>query len=234
MAPAARTVLEADILPAYLPKRRWFAAKDQVLRRCRIAYALPLHGASEPVLLAEVDAEVDRHHERYLLPLGVMWEEDTIEALPQQLGLARLRRGRRIGMLTDGFAVDGLAEAILSGLRASATFDLPEHEAIQFRPTARLATLDLPAAPDIRRLSAEQTNSSFVVGDALVVKLIRHVAAGIHPEAEMTRFLTERGFPNTAALIGEVVRIDADGRPAHPDPGAELRAQPGRRLGLDP
>ncbi len=213
MAPASRRLLETDILPAYLPKRRWFASKDQALRRCRIAYALPLHGAAEQILLVEVDAELDASHERYLLPLGVMWEEDTIEALPQQLGLARLRRGRRVGMLTDGFAVDAFADVILGGLRSSATFALPEGEAIRFLPTARLAALDLPETPDIRRLSAEQTNSSLVVGDALVMKMIRHVAAGIHPEAEMTRFLTERGFPNTAALVGEVVRIDAEGTP---------------------
>src|SRR5215472_4461001 len=31
-------LLERDVLPAYLPKRRWFAAKDQKLEQARIAY----------------------------------------------------------------------------------------------------------------------------------------------------------------------------------------------------
>src|SRR3712207_7816828 len=36
---------------------------------------------------------------------------------------------------------------------------------------------------------------------------------GIHPEAEVTRYLTEAGFGNTAPLLGEAVRIAADGTP---------------------
>jgi maltose alpha-D-glucosyltransferase/alpha-amylase len=47
----------------------------------------------------------------------------------------------------------------------------------------------------------------------VVLKVIRHVTAGVHPEGEMTRVLTERGFANIAPLLGEVVRIGADGTP---------------------
>ena len=65
------------------------------------------------------------------------------------------------------------------------------------------------------------------------MKLLRRVGAGIHPEVEMTRYLTERGFANTPPLLGEVARVDADGTAAHADAGAGLRAQPGRRLELD-
>ena len=42
---------------------------------------------------------------------------------------------------------------------------------------------------------------------------MRRVFPGIHPEAEMGRYLTERGFANTAPLLGEVTRYDADGTP---------------------
>ncbi len=46
-----------------------------------------------------------------------------------------------------------------------------------------------------------------------MVKVIRHVVGGIHPEAEMTRHLTELGFQNIAPLFGEVLREDAEGTP---------------------
>ena len=211
--PAHRAILERDILPAYLARRRWFAAKDEKLLRCRIAYAVRLPGAGAPVAFAELEVDLPGRTERYLLPLGVVWEEEATGALSDQLGLARLRRGRRVGVLTDGFAVDGLVEALAAGLRTRAVVPLPDGGELRFLPTSRLDALDLPANPEIRRLSAEQTNSSLVVADAAVVKLIRHVAPGIHPEAEMTRFLTERGFANTAPLLGEVVRVDAEGTP---------------------
>ncbi len=211
--PAHRMILERDILPAYLARRRWFAAKDERLLQCRIAYAVPLPGTEQPVLFAELAVDLPGHTEHYLLPIGVVWEEETSGALAEQLGLARLRRGRRVGILTDGFAVDGLVQALAAGLQAKAVLALPDGGALRFVPSSRLSALDLPDDADIRRLSAEQTNTSLVVGDSAVVKLIRHVAAGIHPEAEMTGFLTARGFANTAPLLGEVIRLDADGTP---------------------
>ena len=50
-----------------------------------------------------------------------------------------------------------------------------------------------------------------IVGDVAMLKLFRRVAAGPHPEAEMGRYLTEQGFANIAPLLGEMVRVDADG-----------------------
>jgi maltose alpha-D-glucosyltransferase/alpha-amylase len=47
----------------------------------------------------------------------------------------------------------------------------------------------------------------------VVIKLVRRTLAGIHPEAEMTRYLGEHGFANTASLYGEMLRIDHDGTP---------------------
>ena len=45
------------------------------------------------------------------------------------------------------------------------------------------------------------------------MKVVRRVTAGVHPEGEITRFLTDRGFGNTAPLYGEVVRVDDAGTP---------------------
>jgi trehalose synthase-fused probable maltokinase len=51
-------------------------------------------------------------------------------------------------------------------------------------------------------MGAEQSNSSVVFDDALVLKAFRRVEAGDNPELEMLRFLTERGFANVAPLGG--------------------------------
>ena len=212
LLPQGRAILEGEALPAYLPKRRWFAAKDQNLRGTRIAYAVPLPGAQE-VLLAEVTAEFAGGRENYVLPLAIAWEEERPSPLPQQLALARVRRGRRVGFITDGFAVDALTIGIVDALRRRAILPLPNGAVLRFEPTARMDELQLPAQPEIRRLSAEQSNSSLILGDTLVLKLMRHVGSGINPEVEMTRVLTERGYVNAPPLFGEVVRMDTDGTP---------------------
>jgi len=51
-----------------------------------------------------------------------------------------------------------------------------------------------------------------VIGDTIVLKVIRKVAGGLHPEAEMGRFLTLNGFANTPAMLGEVSRQGDDGQ----------------------
>ena len=206
----ARQVIEGEALPAYLPKRRWFASKAERLERARISYAVALPGTS--VLFSEVETLSAGRMEQYVLPLGIAWEDETTSVLVTQLALTRVRQGPRMGYLTDGFALDGLTEGMLAGLRDGAVIAI-EGGRLEFRPTPLMQDLVLAEDAEIRRLSAEQSNSSWIVGDALVLKLVRRVLAGVHPEGEMTRLLTARGFGNTAPLFGELVRVSADGTP---------------------
>ncbi len=209
LLPQARRVLESEALPAYVPKRRWFASKGEKVSALSLAYGVKMPGVPD-VMLVEIEAAVGDRAERYVLPLAIVWEDETSGALAQQLALTRIRRSRRVGVLTDGFASDSFAIGVLAQLNGGAPIKLKDGE-IRFVPTTRMAELELPAGAEIRRFSAEQSNSSLVVADTVVLKIVRHVLAGVHPEGEMTRFLTEKGFANIAPLFGEVIRIDADG-----------------------
>ena len=213
LQPVSRGILEKETLPAYLPRRRWFAAKTETLAAARLAYAVPLPGVAD-VLFAEVVAHLPGREEHYVLPLAIVWESETPGALPLGLALTRVRRGPRVGLLTDAFAADAFAHGVVALIRQSAELTLQGGGRLLFHPTSRMENVDLPPAPELRRLSAEQSNSSLIVGDSLVLKIVRRASAGIHPEGEMTRVLTERGFANTAPLFGEVTRIDPDGTPS--------------------
>jgi maltose alpha-D-glucosyltransferase/alpha-amylase len=208
----ARGLLETEVLPEYLPKRRWFAAKGERLLGTRIAYAVPV--PDQPVILAEIEAHVGERRERYVLPMGLAWEDEALDPLVQPLALARIRRGARVGFLTDAFTLDPMVRAWIGALRGRVSVDLEDGEGrVEFRPTTLMDGFKVAHHAPIRRFSAEQSNSSLVLDDRLVLKIVRRVAAGIHPEGEMTRHLTERGFGNTAPLYGEVVRVGADGTP---------------------
>jgi maltose alpha-D-glucosyltransferase/alpha-amylase len=50
-----------------------------------------------------------------------------------------------------------------------------------------------------------------VIGSSLVLKLIRKVASGVHPELEMSAYLTGADFRNISPLLGSVVRRDSKG-----------------------
>jgi maltokinase len=58
-----------------------------------------------------------------------------------------------------------------------------------------------PKGP-MREMGAEQSNTSVVFGEDLVLKVFRRLEPGVNPELEMLRFLSLRGFPNIAALAG--------------------------------
>ncbi|MGH2916696.1 MAG: phosphotransferase, partial [Solirubrobacteraceae bacterium] len=60
----------------------------------------------------------------------------------------------------------------------------------------------LPVGATARAIGVEQSNSSFVVGDATVLKVLRRLEPGGSPELEMLQFLTAHEFPGIAALQG--------------------------------
>ena len=208
----ARTLLEREVLPEYLPKRRWFSSKSERLGSVRFANLVQLiPGRASRTLFGEIEAQTGERTERYCLPLAVAPEPDCIP-LGQQLALSRIRRGPLVGYLTDGFASDDFTSDVLSLIGKQASLQL-ESGTLQFSKTDRFDELELPSPPTVRRLSAEQSNSSQIVDDLLVLKIIRKVLPGIHPEAEISRYLTERGYANTPPMYGEVARIDPDGTP---------------------
>ncbi|HEY5302205.1 MAG TPA: maltose alpha-D-glucosyltransferase, partial [Acetobacteraceae bacterium] len=208
---AQRAVVECDVLPAYLAVRRWFAAKDQALAEARLMALTILPSSDRELVLAEIETAVDGDSARWLLPLAVVWEDEANPApLPGQLALARVRRVSRVGLLTDGFALPDFVHALMHGFAEDARVPADGGE-IRFEPTEQMRDITLTADAEMTWLSAEQSNSSLIVGDAAMVKLFRRVVAGAHPEAEMSRYLTEHGFAHTPALLGEMVRVDADG-----------------------
>jgi maltose alpha-D-glucosyltransferase / alpha-amylase len=201
-----RSALEREILPAYLAKRRWFAMKDRTLLAARLASLVALPNAELELLLAEIETETQGGTARWLLPLAIAWEDRQTGPLPTQLALARVRRGARVGLLTDAFALPEFAGSVLTGLISNA-----QAGELRFEATSRMAEVVVPPDAEMKWLAVEQSNSSMIVGDVTMLKLFRRVSAGPHPEAEMGRYLTEQGFANIAPLLGEIARVDAGG-----------------------
>ncbi len=171
--PRHSNILNSEILPAYLSKRRWFGAKDQVLQAARLISATPIPFA-QGVVLGELEVALTNHTESYQLPLAVAWDDTQPPALAQQLALGRLRQGRRVGFLTDGFAVDAMARGIVRGL-CERSHTTGRTGTIEFIGTDQLDRLEMTGDMPIRWLSAEQSNSSLIVGDLVIIKLIRHI-----------------------------------------------------------
>jgi maltose alpha-D-glucosyltransferase/alpha-amylase len=203
--PRLTNTLSQDVLPPYLGKRRWFGSKGEILHSARLTTATPIAFANN-ILLGELEVDLGGRKDTYLLPLAVSWDDNQPSALAQQLALARIRQGRRVGFLTDGFAMETLARGVIRGLCERAVIS-GRGGTLEFLGTDHLDCVNVNDDMQVHWLSAEQSNSSLILGDMAMVKLIRHIFPGTHPEVEMTRYLTLAGYKNTAQLLGEVARI---------------------------
>jgi maltose alpha-D-glucosyltransferase/alpha-amylase len=206
-----RALLEKDVLPQYLQKRRWFGLKDQSIRSVRIGTVVAIPGCARDVLLCEIDVKTDQETSHWLLPLSLLWESETAGALPTQLAVAGIRSGRRVGLLTDAFALPNFAHGIVATLAAATEVTIPEG-VLQFRPSPWARDILASSADgDVNWLSAEQSNSSLTIGNTIMLKVLRRISAGEHPESEMGRYLSASGFAHGSQFLGDIVRVDAQG-----------------------
>jgi maltose alpha-D-glucosyltransferase/alpha-amylase len=114
-------------------------------------------------------------------------------------------------LLTDAFALSSFAHRMLATFADGGHIETPEGT-IHFEAAAQHhQTLKSCSNGEVIWLSAEQSNSSLIVGDTVMLKVFRRVFGGQHPEPEMSRYLTEQGFAHAPPHLGEVVRIDDRG-----------------------
>jgi maltose alpha-D-glucosyltransferase/alpha-amylase len=213
LATPGSKVIEDDALPQYIAKRRWFGLKDEKIEAVRIADFIDIGDQDREILLTEIEVKTSGGLSRWQLPMAVLWEDEPSAALPNRLALARIRRGPRPGLLTDAFSLPSFAHRVVAALAQDLSFESPAGT-LRFEPTPSGRELLVTLRDgDVNWLAAEQSNSSLTVGDAVMLKLFRRISPGIHPEAEMCRYLTAQGFANTPPLLGDILRVSSDGTP---------------------
>lgn len=238
--PSIKPVLERDVLPEYLGKRRWFAGKGAHLGPVRITHLAlfpapegdAVHQESSHIGLMQIAVDVSGETQQYQIPITLFYEDSAPSALAHQLALTRIRRKRRIGVLTDGICSDYLARRFVELLQQAQSDQCLTLESIGgedvvmdgeaepssagpvFCATPALAEMQLDTGElEIRTLSVEQSNSSVIIGERAVLKVLRRVFSGRHPEIDMSGALTRGGFANTAPLLGYVYRNHPTGEP---------------------
>jgi trehalose synthase-fused probable maltokinase len=177
---------DEQTLLAYVVERRWFGSKSREVSHARILEAPVLREGSPALVLAIVEIGFQPGtHELYQLPLG-LWPGDP------RPGAIDHRDGWSI---VDALEDPELTRALTELMGEGATVDA-EHGQLEFRgdPVGEVR--------EIRPIGVEQSNTSLVLDDRLIFKVYRRLEAGINPELELLRFLTDRGFPNVPALTG--------------------------------
>jgi maltose alpha-D-glucosyltransferase/alpha-amylase len=199
----SRSVLERDVLPAFLAGHRWFAERGNLSTSTSIIGTMPLATADPELGLALIEAKGRHETATYLLPLTIRWTRlDRVRHNPN--ALAAVRRGPREGTLLDATADPSFIAFVLDNLRGSQRIE-SDHRCIEFQPTSGFYASNPTDIQNVRAVDTEQSNTTVVVGNQYVLKLFRRLEPGINPEIEVGRFLTDTlAFSNTPPLLGAI------------------------------
>jgi maltokinase len=187
------SVLDEGIFQEWMVGQRWFGSKARDVAHIDVAECVPLREEVPQLALALVEARFgEGTHETYQVPLGLR---------PAEEGWSERVIGEAEGWtFYDALADPATGRELLHRMR-SGSQETVEEGTLRFRWAAS-AGAELGGTVDVRPVGVEQSNSSIVFGETLILKAFRRVEPGVNPELELLRFLTEREFPNIAALAG--------------------------------
>jgi trehalose synthase-fused probable maltokinase len=164
----------------YVTQQRWYGAKSRPVAHSAMLESVVMRTTEPQLAIALVEMRYETGaHDIYQLLYSLRQGELGLDALTEDAGVAReLLSAMRAGLTLQG--AEGIVE--FKGVDG-------------FTPLAR-------ELQRTRQIGSEQSNTSVVFDDALILKIFRRVEAGINPELEVLRFLNDRGFANIPSLGG--------------------------------
>jgi maltokinase len=164
--------MEERALIDFVTSQRWFGSKTRTVVHAQVVDCATLQDGLE-LQLVEIRFDTGTHETYQLVTSG-----DDLDALgdaKQVRELLHLMRTNAKVACADGVVQFAAVEGF-----AGSGYELR----------------------NARVIEAEQSNTSIVFDDELILKVFRRVEAGVNPELELLRFLTARNFGNIAQLAG--------------------------------
>ena len=188
------------MLPGYFKNCRWFGGKARKVRSVSVAgmIPVPIHSHDAQLIILDV-VYAEGEAESYFLPMSFVSAERAAEiqqAAPQAV-IARLK-SKQNGASADGLLVDALYDrefqkALFDAIARRRSFKGKSGEILAvpsklFR--ALRGTSETSLEPAL--LKRDQSNTSIVYGEKIVLKVFRRLQEGVNPDLEIGRFLSEK------------------------------------------
>lgn len=214
VAGAGRQPLATEALAPCLAAQRWFPAKTRTVSAVAVEEAVALEADGRAWLLVVSVGYADGGRHRFAMPVGLA----TGEAAARVASTAPARVIAELTGEVSGVLHDDMAEHL-----GSALLDVMARRASLAGGDGTLvgectAAFERLRGPDpsltARRVTAEQSNTSVIFGDHLIMKVIRRLEPGLNPDYEIGRHLTDVvRFPGVPALAGALLWHTADADP---------------------
>ena len=213
-----KELLEKEKWPAleglllyYVRRCRWFRGKARHIQSTEIQDVIPMRLADSTAYLFLIQVDyTEGEPETYAIPLALASAEQTDQIMNEypHAVVARLKlSGKDDGttsLLYDALVDKDYCHALLQAIGGHRRFrgefgEILASRTRAFRALRGPAGVSLEPAP----LRAEQSNTSVVYGNQLILKLFRRLEEGVNPELDLGRFLTEKAlFPHISPVAG--------------------------------
>jgi maltose alpha-D-glucosyltransferase/alpha-amylase len=194
-----------SVLPAFLSKQRWFGGKARTVVSVTVSdiFVFRLNPLCAYLVMARVEY-ASGPAGTYAIPLIQTSQAKSLLSLPTQ-------DSREEIFLSDALTDDQFLDNLLSTIEAGATLPGTKGE-IRAVGTSALGPLMGPGRLRPSLMHAEQSNSSVVYGNRLVLKIFRRLEQGLNPDLEIGSFLTQKtSFQNVPPLAGYLEYRDVHG-----------------------
>ena len=214
-----------DTLAQWLPTQRWFAGRDELVGGLTVTADTRLVSGDPELRHLIVSLPARRDVARYQILLGLRTR------LPASLSHAAIGPGPGGRTAYDALHDPELSGVLIDGIAAGRAVG-----PLQFatEPGAPVSSW-----PGSRVLTAEQSNTSVVFGEAAILKVLRRIFPGENPDLEVAGALARLGSKRIAVPYGRI-QTELNGEPvllavlsqylAHATDGWSLAAANLRRL----
>ncbi len=194
----------------YIKHQRWFGSKAKEITGIVLKDAALLQQESYLYIMTLVELGYENaESEVYYLPLALHKVGTTSEEVPDNLAvILRVESGSGTFLLYDALADDRFLKIQFRQIETSGSIKSTNGR-FSFIRTQAFSNVTAGESEyhisSIRRSKAEQSNTSVIYNDLLIMKNFRRLCNGTNPDLEISLFLTTRaGFKSVPLVVGYI------------------------------
>lgn len=196
-------IFSSDILENYIINKRWYGGKSSTLKYIEVVDWFKITSKNNTYfgVLLEVNFK-EAFYQHYFMPLAFMSEEE----LDTNTIIAPVKMNTQEGFLVDALHQEDFRKLLFDKIVNSKETDSSK---VRFHKGSKLTEKEYISS---KFMGVEQSNTSIIYNNTLVLKIFRRIYISMNPDYEISRFLTERmHFKSSPTYTGSISVILTEG-----------------------
>ena len=196
-------VFSSDILENYIINKRWYGGKASTLKYIEVVDSFKIASKDNTYygVLLEVNFK-EAFYQNYFMPLAFMSEDK----LDTNTIIAPVKMNGQAGFLVDALHQEDFKRLLFEKIVNSRE---KSDSKVKFHKGEKLEETEYKTS---KFMGVEQSNTSIIYNNTLVLKIFRRIYISMNPDYEISRFLTERmDFKNSPAYMGSISVVLTEG-----------------------